>query len=213
MRQSYLTVKGNGEARIEIRKSLFISYVGNVSSEEEALAFIEAIRKEHWNATHNCYAYIIGEHDEIKRSNDDGEPSGTAGRPILSLLERMEIKDTVIVVTRYFGGIMLGAGGLIRAYSEAAKAGIIAAGLVERIISREILLTLDYSWFGKLESELASRGYQLKDKYFAELVKASFLVPQEEEEEFISLVNNLTNGEAELELGDFTYIERDYLLD
>lgn len=210
MRQSYLTVKGNGQARVEIRKSIFISYVRNVSSEEEALTFIERVRKEHWNATHNCYAYLIGEHDEIKRSNDDGEPSGTAGRPILSVLERMALKDTVVVVTRYFGGIMLGAGGLIRAYGESAKAGIDAAGIIERILSREYLLTMDYSWFGKLESDLVSRGYQLSDKSFTELVQASFLVPNGEEKEFVSLVNNLTNGEVELEVGDSTYIEREY---
>lgn len=213
MRESYLTVKGNGEARIEIRKSLFISYVGNVSSDEEAVTFVEAVRKEHWNATHNCYAYIIGEHDEIKRSNDDGEPSGTAGRPILSVLEQMGLKDTVVVVTRYFGGIMLGAGGLIRAYSQAAKAGLTATGIIERILSREYLLTMDYSWFGKLESEFVNRGYQLANKSFMEQVKVSFLVPKGEEEDFVSLVNNLTNGEAKLEVGASTYIEREYLAD
>ena len=158
MRNSYLTVKKSAEARLVIRKSLFISYVERAASEETALAFIESIRRKHWDATHNCYAYIIGDQGDIKRFSDDGEPSGTAGKPILNVLERLDLTNTVIVVTRYFGGIMLGAGGLIRAYGESAKVGIEASGLVERVLSSVVRLSVDYSQFGRLESELHSRG-------------------------------------------------------
>ena len=120
----YLTVSGYGEAEIEIQKSRFIAYVQRAEEEEAAAAFIEQIKKKHWNATHNCSAYVIGGNDQWQKADDDGEPSGTAGKPILEIIKKNQLKDTVIVVTRYFGGIKLGAGGLIRAYGKSASAGL-----------------------------------------------------------------------------------------
>lgn len=137
MLQRYLTVRPEGETEIEINRSRFISYVKRVETQEEAVAFIQEIKKKHWDATHNCSAYIVGENDQFQKMDDDGEPSGTAGKPILEVIKKKGLKDTAIVVTRYFGGIKLGAGGLIRAYGKSASAGVRAAGVVERILTRE----------------------------------------------------------------------------
>ena len=123
MRANYRTIKGYGESEFVIQRSRFITFVMRVETEEEALDFINEIKKMHHTATHNCSAYMIGEHDDIQKANDDGEPSGTAGVPILEVLKKQKLKDTVIVVTRYFGGIKLGGGGLIRAYGRAASEG------------------------------------------------------------------------------------------
>ncbi|MBO1910908.1 YigZ family protein, partial [Microvirga sp. 3-52] len=130
MRANYRTVKGYGESEYVIQRSRFITFVMRVETEEEALDFINNIKKMHHTATHNCSAYMIGEHDDIQKANDDGEPSGTAGVPILEVLKKQKLKDTAIVVTRYYGGIKLGGGGLIRAYGRAASDGIAAAGIV-----------------------------------------------------------------------------------
>ncbi len=209
--KGYLTVRTNGEARLAIKKSLFIGYVINVQSEEEALRFIEKIKKEHWDATHNCYAYVIdNENDSAKRFSDDGEPSGTAGKPILNVIERLSLQDVVVVVTRYYGGIMLGAGGLIRAYVEAAKLAIDNAGIVEKVSAVEITVTIDYGYYGRLESELISGGYQLGGKAFSDVVTATFLVPLNKANLFIETVNNLSNGEATIAVGEPCYIERDF---
>lgn len=124
MLERYKTVRRAGEKEIVIKKSRFIGHVRPVETEDEAIAFIEEIKKKHWNATHNCSAYMIGERDEIQKQSDDGEPSGTAGKPILEVIKNQGLKNVAIVVTRYFGGIMLGAGGLIRAYTDGAVAAI-----------------------------------------------------------------------------------------
>lgn len=125
MRKDYKTVKGYGEKEIVISKSRFIAYVDRAETEEEAINFINKIKKMHYNATHNCSCYMIGEHNQIQKANDDGEPSGTAGVPMLEVLKKQGLQDTVVVVTRYFGGIKLGAGGLVRAYGKATTEGIV----------------------------------------------------------------------------------------
>jgi uncharacterized YigZ family protein len=123
LRKDYLTVKGFGETEIIIQKSRFLTYVNRAETEQQAQAFIEEIKLKHKSANHNCSAYLIGEHDSIQKANDDGEPSGTAGFPMLEVLKKQGLKDTVVVVTRYFGGIKLGGGGLIRAYGKATTEG------------------------------------------------------------------------------------------
>ncbi|WP_337020026.1 YigZ family protein, partial [Oceanobacillus massiliensis] len=132
MLKNYYTVKREGNGQQIIQKSRFIGYVRRVESEEAAHDFIQEIKKKHHDATHNCSAYIIGEHDQIQKANDDGEPSGTAGVPILEVLKKQHLKDTAVVVTRYFGGIKLGAGGLIRAYGSTTSHAINETGVVER---------------------------------------------------------------------------------
>jgi uncharacterized YigZ family protein len=208
MLTSYKTVTGYGENEIIINRSQFISYVERAESEEYALTFIDKIKKKHWNASHNCSAYLIGENDQIQKANDDGEPSGTAGKPMLELLKKMGLKDTVVIVTRYFGGIKLGAGGLIRAYSQATKEGVLAAGIIQRSLHKEIIATVDYTWHGKLENEMNNRGYTISNTEFMEHVKMTLLTLEEEEDHFIQLLTNLTNGQASITTGDLVYVDK-----
>ena len=154
MREDYRTVKNYGESEIVIQKSRFLTFVKRAETEEEAIDFINEIKKMHHTATHNCSAYLIGEHDGIQKANDDGEPSGTAGCPMLEVLKKQGLKDTVVVVTRYFGGIKLGGGGLIRAYGRATSEGIAATGTVERKLHHLMKVTIDYTWLGKVENEV-----------------------------------------------------------
>ena len=138
MLKQYKTVYCGGEAEIIEKKSRFIATVCPVKSEEEAIAFIESMRKKYWNATHNCFAYVIGEQFQMQRCSDDGEPSGTAGKPMLDVLLGEEIHDVVVVVTRYFGGTLLGTGGLVRAYSGATKEGLLASKVITKVHGQKL---------------------------------------------------------------------------
>ncbi|KAF0996483.1 YigZ family protein [Geobacillus sp. TFV-3] len=208
MLQKYYTVKGYGEREIVIEKSRFICYINRAETEEEAVAFIQQIKKKHWDATHNCSAYLIGEHDQIQKANDDGEPSGTAGVPMLEVLKKKGLKDTVAVVTRYFGGIKLGAGGLVRAYSRAVSEGLNAAGIVERRLMRVMHVTIDYPWLGKVENELRSSVYTIKNIQYAERVTFDVLVPEESQSSFGKWMTELTNGRANIQTGAMEYAEQ-----
>lgn len=207
--ESYFTVKGYGEHEINIQKSRFIAYVNRAETEEEAQAFIDEIKKKHWNATHNCSAYMIGENDQIQKANDDGEPSGTAGVPMLEVLKQRGLKDTVVVVTRYFGGIKLGAGGLIRAYSTATSEGIKATGVVERRLAQLYRTTIDYHFLGKVENELHSSPYIIKKIDYLEKVQLETYVNVGDEENFEEWMTNLTNGQAKLEKIAVEYLEKE----
>ncbi|WP_028402113.1 YigZ family protein [Ectobacillus panaciterrae] len=208
MLSRYYTVKGYGEHEIVIEKSRFISYVSRAVTEEEAQEFIQSIKKKHWNATHNCSAYLIGEHDQIQKANDDGEPSGTAGVPMLEVLKKRQLKDTVVVVTRYFGGIKLGAGGLIRAYSKSTSEGINHTGVVERRLMRLLKTNVDYTLLGKVENELRSSSYTLKDIHYLENVTFDTYAEEGETEAFKEWMIELTNGRCTITEGDMLYIER-----
>ena len=209
MRTNYKTVKGQGEHEIVIQKSRFIAHVNRAETEEEAQNFIQHIKKIHWNATHNCSAYLIGEHNQIQKANDDGEPSGTAGVPILEVLKKRDLRDTVVVVTRYFGGIKLGAGGLIRAYGKATSEGLDAVGIVERKLMRVMETTIDYTWLGKVENELRGSIYQIKDIHYLDQVKIETYVNSGEEETFTEWMTELTNGQARIEQGEQLFLEFD----
>ena len=150
MRSDYKTVKQQNEAEIVINKSRFIATVKRTKTEEEALDFIREIKQKHHTATHNCSAYLIGEHDQIQKANDDGEPSGTAGFPMLEVLKKQGLQDTTVVVTRYFGGIKLGGGGLIRAYGRSTSEGVAAAGTVMRVLHSRMAVSIDYTALGKV---------------------------------------------------------------
>lgn len=204
---SYLTVKGYGEHEINIQRSRFITYIDRATTEEEAQQFIEKIKKKHWDATHNCSAYLIGENDEIQKANDDGEPSGTAGVPILEVLKKRRLKDTVVVVTRYFGGIKLGAGGLIRAYGGATSEGLNAVGIVERKLMQVIHTTIDYHWLGKVENELRQSPYILKEINYLEQVEVQAYVKKEDTDQFVDWMTNLTSGQASIVTGEVQYLE------
>lgn len=172
----YITVRGSGEAEVLIRKSRFIARVGPVRSDEEAWRFIQQVRDHHPDAAHHCFAFLAG---SAARLSDDGEPSGTAGRPIFDVLEKQGLSDTVIVVTRYFGGILLGAGGLVRAYSQAAAAGVEAAGLAEAQVAVNLTIQLDYSLVGKVQHLLQRWGALTLESRFGEQVELACRLPLE----------------------------------
>jgi len=207
MLQEYLTVRGYGEHEINIQKSRFITYINRVESEEEAQTFIQDIKKKHWDATHNCSAYMIGEHNQIQKANDDGEPSGTAGVPMLEVLKKKGLKDTVVVVTRYFGGIKLGGGGLIRAYGKATSEGINATGVVRRKLTQIMHITVDYTWLGKLENELRASQYGLKEIHYNENVELEIFVEIAQKNTFIKWIIELTNGQCDSREGNLIYQE------
>ena len=204
----YLTVQNRGEHEIVIEKSRFIAHVARTETEEEAQTFITEIKKRYKDATHNCSAYLIGEHNQIQKALDDGEPSGTAGVPILEVLKKKDLKDTTVVVTRYFGGIKLGAGGLIRAYSKATSEGVEATGVVERKLMRVISTKVDYTWLGKLENELRSSVYQIKEIEYLEQVIIHIFVEEENKQEFIEWMTELTNGQADISEKEILYLEQ-----
>ncbi|MGB9808886.1 MAG: IMPACT family protein, partial [Caldanaerobacter sp.] len=157
-------------------------------------------------ATHNVYAYVVGENDEIQRFSDDGEPSGTAGMPVLSVIKKEEVKNVVVVVTRYFGGILLGAGGLIRAYTKAAKMGIDAAGIVERIPAKEIELTFDYNLLGKVQNELLRKDYLIKNISYTDKVIMTLPVIENKVLEFENFIIDLTAGRCEIRVKEDVYL-------
>lgn len=204
----YYTVKGNGQTEIIIQKSRFLAHAARTETEEAAQNFIESIKKEHWNATHNCSAYLIGENDQVQKANDDGEPSGTAGVPILEVLKKKKLKNTTVVITRYFGGIKLGAGGLIRAYGKAASEGIKAAGTVERILMKAIHAKVDYTWLGKLENEIRSSAFSLKEIHYLDKVNLEVLVEENLTDNYKEWITGLTNGQAEFEEAECVYLEK-----
>jgi len=209
MLSSYYTVKGFGQHEIVIQKSRFIAHVSRAKTEEEAQSFIQQIKKKHYDANHNCSAYLIGEHDQIQKANDDGEPSGTAGVPILEVLKKRQLKDTVVVITRYFGGIKLGAGGLIRAYGKATSVGLNETGIVERKLMTIMHTKIDYTLLGKVENELRSSVFQLKDIHYLENVEIETYVKEEAVTQFIEWMTELTNGKSTILAGKKTYLEEE----
>ncbi|WP_068673099.1 YigZ family protein [Oceanobacillus sp. Castelsardo] len=209
MLSTYYTVKPEGNDQIIIQKSRFIGYVRRVKTEDEAQTFIQEIKKKHYDATHNCSAYIIGEHDEIQKANDDGEPSGTAGVPILEVLKKQGLKDTAIVVTRYFGGIKLGAGGLIRAYGSTTSQAIKTTGIVKRQLMKGFSITVDYGLLGKLENVLRNSEHILETINYLENVEFIVFVEDGQETTFTEWIIDLTNDQAEITELDPKYIEID----
>ncbi|ACX67418.1 YigZ family protein [Paenibacillus lautus] len=205
MLDRYKTVRQAGSKEIVIKKSRFIGHVMPVETEEEAVAFIEEIKKKHWNATHNCSAYMIGERDEIQKQSDDGEPSGTAGKPILEVIRNQGRKNVAIVVTRYFGGIMLGAGGLIRAYTDGAVAAIESGEPITRVLHREIFVELDYTWLGKVENELRNRNVRMGETNFADTVTLTCLPLDGDAESFMTWMVDLTQGQSLITEGERLY--------
>ena len=194
-----ITFKENGTVQEEIKKSKFICHVKRVSSEEEARDFINAIKKEHYKATHNCSAFIIGEHSDIKRTSDDGEPSGTAGVPMLGVLENHHITNSCVVVTRYFGGIKLGAGGLIRAYASSVAQAVREIGLVE--IKEQVVLgiTLTYSQYQEFANFLKDHQLVEHDPTFTDQVTTTIFVNKEDTSSITEALVEFYNGKVIIE--------------
>lgn len=196
--KSYRTVKEATQAEFVEKKSVFIGYITPVSGEQAAKDFIEKIKKKHADATHNVYAYIL-EGTEIARFSDDGEPQGTAGMPVLEVIKREGLCGVAVVVTRYFGGILLGAGGLVRAYAKAAKMAIDAAGVCEFRPFVEFLLSVDYTHYEKIKKELEPHGVKLDSCDFSDKVVFSLAVDCEKYADFEKFVNDFTGASAVFE--------------
>lgn len=203
---NYKSILKYGEDKIDIEKSRFIGYAMPVETEEEALEFIEKIGKKHYDATHNCYAYIIGLDGMVQRFNDDGEPSGTAGIPMLEVLKKEGLVNVVAVATRYFGGVKLGSGGLIRAYTRTCKIGIDAGIIVEETLNKIVKLRLDYTLYGAVENFLRVNGYQIKDTNYDDKVNIEIYVDKRDIEKFEKAITDLTSAEASIEMIGEEYI-------
>lgn len=206
MKPYFKTVAGNASEVMIEKKSRFIATVWPVTTEEEALALISQMRSKYYDATHNVYAYIIGE-GNIMRYSDDGEPSGTAGVPVLEVLRKEGLVDVAVVVTRYFGGIMLGAGGLVRAYGNSAKLGIDAARIVTRTLCDLVRVKCDYTLFGKVQYETLGGGYIIKDTEYGGEVSLYVYTKQDETEKYIEKMCDITNARVVCEVIESEYID------
>ena len=189
----YRTVAAPAEDEITKKKSRFIGYIAPVSTEQETAAFIEEIRTRHREARHNCYAYRLRQNN-LARFSDDGEPSGTAGRPILEVLQREELTDVCVVVTRYFGGILLGTGGLARAYTQGCKIAVAAAEVLSMYPAAECVLTADYGFYGKLQNLLPQYGAVLLDTVFEGDITLRFMLRQERMTSFVKALEEQSAG-------------------
>ncbi|MEU0282703.1 YigZ family protein [Streptomyces sp. NPDC006195] len=201
MQEQYRTVARAGVHETEINRSRFICALAPVATEEEAQEFIARVRKEHPTATHNCFAYVIGADASVQKASDDGEPGGTAGAPMLQMLMRREVCYTAAVVTRYYGGVKLGAGGLIRAYGGVVGEALDAVGTLTRQRFRLATVTVDHQRAGRLENDLRATGRVVRDVRYAEAVTIEIGLPDSEVPAFRAWLADTTAGTAELELG------------
>ena len=206
----YITVKGSGQAEIVEKKSRFIAHIKPITSEDDATAFIEEIKKQYWDARHNCYAYQLGDRNQIQRYSDDGEPGGTAGMPILDVLRGKDIKDTIVVVTRYFGGTLLGTGGLVRAYSLSSRECIKSAGLIERIPHIRQHFIVDYTLSGKVQYEILNGGHILEDTIYTDKVEFIALSQVEMADKLVESIVNITGNSVNVVKDDaVVYVDKD----
>lgn len=196
MTDTYKILYQGGEGEIVEKKSRFIATTRPVESEEEAIAFIEEIKKKYWDARHNCSAYVIGERGQIQRCSDDGEPSQTAGRPMLDVLLGEEIRNICVVVTRYFGGTLLGTGGLVRAYSGAVQEGLRNSTVLEKHRGSRMEITTDYNGIGKIQYITAQMGLTTLDTVYTDQVTVTLMVPAGQVAGLIHQVTEKTNGKA-----------------
>jgi len=206
MQKEYRTVLNRAAVEMEEKKSKFIASVKPVSNEEEALDFINSVRTEYYDSSHNVYAYRIGGDNIAQRYSDDGEPSGTAGLPVLEVIRKMELQDIALVVTRYFGGVPLGAAGLARAYGKCASMGIEAARIVKKSLCSEIGVVVEYELAGRVHSVIARRGYPTGKPIYGQDVEITAFVPVDEVEAFCGIVNGASKGRAIVDIKGNVYI-------
>lgn len=205
-----ITIKSDFINEEEIKKSRFICHLKRISTEEEAREFIANVKKQHWKANHNCSAYTLGNHQEIQRTSDDGEPSGTAGVPMLEILKKREITNVCAVVTRYFGGIKLGAGGLIRAYAGSVNHALDGVGLVQFIEQQAIILSLDYNLFDNLQRFLTAQNLLIADSEFLTNITVKCFVDFDQIEYFLTELSDQFSGKIIAKKGEKKWIEVDY---
>ena len=194
--KSYRTLHEFGTDEFTVEKSVFMGHAKPVATEEEAREFIDEMKQKYKDATHNVWAYTIGETMNIQRYSDDGEPQGTAGIPTLEVIKKEDLRNVAVVVTRYFGGIKLGAGGLVRAYTKGAKIGLDAAKIVEKNPFIEVHISVDYTLLGKIQNELANREYTVKDIEYTDSVNIIVYCEAERLEELKSLITEITSATA-----------------
>lgn len=193
MDSSYKTIKQAAEAEYVESRSRFIATIKPVTTEEQALAEIAALKKQYWDARHNVYAYVLRD-ERISRSTDDGEPQGTAGMPVLDVLQKQGLTDCLVVVTRYFGGILLGTGGLVRAYSKSASLAVEAAGVTLRRLCAVGTVTCDYADYGRVQPLIPQFNGCVDDSVFEESVTLSFHLPVEEVDGFVKQLTEISAG-------------------
>lgn len=203
---NYKSIHKEGRDEIIINKSKFIGSACPVETEEEALKFIDRIKKEFKDATHNVYAYVLGENSNIQRYSDDGEPTGTAGMPVLNVIKQENLKNTAVVVTRYFGGVLLGAGGLVRAYTKGAKIALNSGIIVDKNLFYDVKFKLDYTLLGKMDNELLKNNFIVVEKIYEEQVIFKLISENENLEKITALVNEITSGKAEITVGQAAYL-------
>ncbi|WP_270646709.1 YigZ family protein [Paeniclostridium hominis] len=202
----YKTLHEFGMDEIIIDKSTFIGYAKPIKTEEEAIEFINEIKKKHKDARHNVWAYTVGKSMNIQRYSDDGEPQGTAGIPTLEVIKKEDLRDVVVVVTRYFGGIKLGAGGLVRAYTKGAKIGLEAAKIIEKIMYQEVKIKIDYNQLGKVQNEIMNMGYFIKDTIYEDNVEIIVYSRKNEIDGIVEKINDITSATANIVLGEEFYL-------
>lgn len=215
MAQGIKILYEGGVGELEEKKSRFIATTLPISSQEEALEFIEQTKKKYWDARHNCYAYVLGDRHEIQRFSDDGEPGSTAGKPMLDVLLGEDIHNTAVVVTRYFGGTLLGTGGLVRAYSGAVKEGLAHSVILEKQSGKKLLLTTNYSDLGKIQYLLLENRIPILSEEYEADVSFEVLVPSEEERKLKELLTDGTNGRIHItdsDPTDFAVYQKEVLL-
>ena len=195
----YRFVYQGGSGEIEEKKSRFIAHVKEISTEQEALDFLAAIRKKYWDARHHCWAYVTGDDPAVERMSDDGEPAGTAGKPILEVIRGRKLTNVLVVVTRYFGGTLLGTGGLVRAYTSSAAAGLDHSKIITKIRGFKLKITTDYTGLGKIQYILGERGIPVLDSSYTEKVELTALVPEALWPALEEELTDGTNGKAVLE--------------
>ena len=205
-----LYVYEGGQGEITEKKSRFIATVRPVESEDEAVSFINETKKKYWDARHNCSAFVIGKRQELTRCSDDGEPAGTAGRPMLDVLLKENIHNAAVVVTRYFGGVLLGTGGLVRAYQQATKAGLSASEIIEKKDGAVLFIRTDYTGIGRLQYLFAQEKITVMDTAYEADVLVKAVIPENDKKRIEKTIIEQTNGTAKLEWGDeVTFAEYD----
>ena len=198
----YRVVYEGGEGEIVEKKSRFIATVRPIETEEEAVAFVNEMKKKYWDARHNCSAFVSGSRQEVTRCSDDGEPAQTAGRPMLDVLLREGITNVAVVVTRYFGGVLLGTGGLVRAYQSATQAGLAASKIIEKRQGKKLIIHTDYNGLGKLQYLFGQQKTAILDTEYAADVVLTILVPVEQKDFLYKEIIEQTNGTAQMEWGE-----------
>jgi uncharacterized YigZ family protein len=207
----YATLKEQASTELVVKKSRFIAYARPVHTEEQFSIWLHGMRKQHPLASHHCYAYVIGERNDLQKQSDDGEPSGTAGKPMLEVIKQQALSYAAVVVVRYFGGTELGTGGLVRAYSESCQLGIGVAKKVYQVAHRQVDIRIAYTWHAKLQHEFASKGTRVGETTFTDEVCIQCFPLLHEVDQWLTFIDNVTQGQCVITIKEVVYLTHDEL--